>query len=147
MVIRVLNSTLYWLLLLRLRCLMVVFFLKLSCLGLLARALMMLPIGAHALTRHITFITHRPASVPDGPHRLLRGPSQDPRGLRLGLLRPYHGWAHGQLRRQISGVWGVLLCSLSLLQTNKERIQRQRMQESSAQLFELPWFFFTIDYF
>ena len=44
-----------------------------------------------------------PAAVPEGPRRLLRRPGQDPRGLRLGLVRPHHRRPHGLLRRPVPG--------------------------------------------
>ncbi len=45
----------------------------------------------------------RPAAVPQGPPRVLRRSGQDARGLRLRLVRPHHGRAHGLLRRPVPG--------------------------------------------
>ncbi len=43
------------------------------------------------------------AAVLQGSHRLLRRPGEDAAGLRLGLLRPDDGGAHGRLRRSLPG--------------------------------------------
>ena len=41
--------------------------------------------------------------LPEGPRRLLRRPGEDPRGHRVGLLRPDHGRPDGLLRRAVPG--------------------------------------------
>ena len=43
------------------------------------------------------------ARLLQGPPDLLRRPGEDAGGLRLGLLRPDHGRAHGLLRRPVPG--------------------------------------------
>ena len=45
----------------------------------------------------------RAAAVPAGLLRLLRGPGQDARGLRVGLVRPDDRRPHGLLRRPVPG--------------------------------------------
>ncbi|MEZ5138244.1 MAG: fumarate hydratase [Acidimicrobiales bacterium] len=58
---------------------------------------------AHAKIAEAARRRRRDAPVPARPPRVLRGPGQDARGLRVRLVRPHHGRADGLLRRAVPG--------------------------------------------